>query len=299
MTISICIFAHNEEELLPACIAALESAAAGHTYHAHILANGCADQTVAVANSLAAANPNISVYDIVLGDKASAWNDYVYHIAAAAEPADAHIFIDGDIRPSEGAFKALATTLATNPEAYGAAALPATGRSQKAWATKLIMEHQLSGNLYALSDRALTTLRSQKIRLPVGAKGEDGLIAYLLLTDLKGGEDDSHTKRIEPAYEATFEFDSLTLRWRDFKILHRRALRYAERRFQKEILYRRLKRDGVAAMPAFIDEIYTPDELETVKLRRDPYFNFYDRTIRSKLRLRNANPFRRPRTKAS
>ena len=203
MDVSVCIFARNEALHLPRCIAALDAAGKGVNYRAHILVNGCTDDTSAVARVLAAADPRLTVHDLPVGDKAHAWNDYVHRIAACAEtPTLTHVFLDGDIRPGRGALAALARAFETEPVAYGAAALPASGRSQQKWAAHLRRHHYLSGNLYALSDRALRTFRQRRLRLPFGAKGEDGIITYLLLTDFAGGADDRYRARIAIAEKA-------------------------------------------------------------------------------------------------
>ncbi len=272
-SLSVCIFAHNEARLLPRCIRALGAAAPDGRFKAHILVNGATDDTLMVAKTLAAVDTRLVIHELPIADKANAWNEYVHRIADASA---VHIFLDGDIAPSPGAFDALASALASQPEALGAAALPASGRSRRAWATRLYLNRYLSGNLYALSRSAIDSFRTHRIRLPFGAKGEDGLITYLLLTDLKGGADDSHANRIVVARDATFEFDSLSATWRDLKIYHRRLKRYSERYFQKEVLYRLLKREGVVAMPDNIYDIYTPEALEALRPRLDPVNFIYD-----------------------
>jgi len=282
MTISICIFAHNEEVLLHRCVGALEKASGGRPYQAHILVNGCTDNTLQIANTLAATDNRLQVHETMVADKATAWNDYVFRIAG---PAPVHVFMDGDIQPSANAFSALEDALKQNSRAYGAAALPITGRSQRLWARRLIVNRYISGNLYALSDLGLRAFQENNIRLPYGAKGEDGLITYLLLTDMKGGKDDTHRYRVEVAPEATFEFDSLSAHLRHVKIYKKRLQRYAERHFQKQILYHLLKRDGVAAMPDNIYDIYTDESMRPLKPRLDPVNYWFDREALRKLRL--------------
>jgi len=288
MTLSICIFAHNEQWLLHRCVGALDAAAAGGDYRAHIMVNGASDETLGVARTLAAADRRISAHYLPVADKANAWNDYVYRIAPDAET---HIFIDSDARPSAGAFPALHQALQRSPRAYGAGALPATGRSRRAWAERLLLNSYLSGNLYALSKQALAAMRAKKIHLPIGAKGEDGLITYLLLTDLIGGRDDSHRDRIVIAEDATFEFDRLTANWRDVKTLHRRLLRYSERRLQKQILYSQLKQRGLAAMPGNIREIYSRENMRALRPRLDPLNYWYDRVMLKRLRRPHTGVF--------
>lgn len=290
MSLSVCIFAHNEERRLPTCIGALDAAAAGADYHAHILVNGATDHTLETARSLASADPRIIVHNLPVADKAGAWNDYVYRIA---NDAAVHIFLDGDVRPSANAFVELARALDAAPRAYAAAALPATGRSRRAWASTLFLNNYLSGNLYALKGAALAAFRARALRLPFGAKGEDGIITYLLRTNLEGGEDDSHTNRIAIANGASFEFDSLSLNASDMKTYHRRLVRYSERHFQKDVLYRLLKQCGASAMPDNIADIYTPEALQGLRPRLDPVNYWYDRATLRRLKAQSRRSMER------
>ncbi|WP_375203117.1 hypothetical protein [Hyphococcus sp.] len=284
MSVSVCIFARNEERLLPRSVGALDAAGLGVNDTAHILVNGCTDDTAGTARSLATADRRITAHELPIGDKANAWNDYVHRHADPAIPV--HVFTDGDVTASEGAITALGAALEASPDAYGAAALPAAGRSRRDWATLLLANNYLSGNLYALSGAAIAAFRRQSLRLPFGAKGEDGLITYLLLTDLKGGPDDSHTQRIVIAEDATFEFDSLQANWRDLSLYRRRLRRYSERHFQKQVLYRLLKKDGVTAMPETIYEIYTQEALATLRPRLDPVNYWFDAATLKRLRAK-------------
>ena len=287
MALSICIFAHNTQWRLPHCIGALDKAAAGLDYRAHIMVNGSTDQTLAVAKTFAAVDDRICAHYLPVADKADAWNDYVYHFA---DKSDAHIFLDGDIEPSTGSFLALRDALWRAPRAYGAAALPGSGRSQRRWAARLLKNHCLSGNLYALTDDCLGAMCKRSIRLPFGAKGEDGLISYLLLTDLNGGPDDSHKHRITVAQTATFEFDSLQPNWHDAKTYHRRLIRYSERHFQKQVLYRLLKQSGLAAMPDTVYDIYSPENMRGIRPRLSPVEFWYDVLMLRRLRANYAAP---------
>ena len=278
---SICIFARNEALHLPRAVFALNAAAGDLSYRVHILVNGCTDETFDVAKVLAAADPRIAVHELPVGDKSHAWNEYVHRIAGNER---CHIFLDGDIRPGKGAIEALATLLSSKPLAYGAAALPASGRSQNAWSARLKDNHYLSGNLYALSLDAIAEFRRRSIHLPFGAKGEDGLISYLLLTDFEGGLNASATHRIEVADEAAFEFDSLSLNLRDLMIYRRRLQRYSERHFQKALLYPRLKKYGVAAMPDNVYEIYSDHALKKLRPRNHPLNFWFDFATLQRLR---------------
>ncbi|MEL7489838.1 MAG: glycosyltransferase [Pseudomonadota bacterium] len=286
MVWSVCIFAHNEALLLPDCLNALDAAADGGDYVAHVIENGSHDDTAQVARAYASADKRIHVHELPVGDKANAWNDYVHRIAGEAE---AHIFIDGDVRPMPRAFRGLAGALQENDEAYGAAALPATGRSRQAWAERLFDEHYISGNLYALSGDAINQFRTRPFHFPFGAVGEDGLLTYVLLTDLEGGTDDTHKNRIAVATDAFFEFDSLRLSPHDLKIYWNRLRRYSRRYIQNAIMYPMLKERGLAALPDKIDTIFTAEALSEIPPRTDFVNAIVDRRMLRELKARAAN----------
>ncbi len=279
MAWSVCIFAHNEARRLPGCLKALDAAAAGRAIPVHVMENGSNDATAALAHAAAKANPRIHVHELAVADKANAWNLYLHECAGEASM---HVFLDGDVRPAAGAFPALAAAFEANPRALGAAALPAAGRSRREWSRRLFANHYLSGNLYALSGQCVESLRRENFRLPVGAVGEDGLLSYALLTDLKGGDDDAHRDRIAVAVGALFEFDSLGLSLRDLQLYFRRLERYSRRHVQNQILYPILKRDGLAALPEEITTIFTRNALPGVRPRTGPLDRWFDRrTLRA------------------
>jgi len=67
----------------------------------------------------------------------------------------------------------------------------------------------------------------------------------------------------------------------------RRLRRYAERHFQKQILYRLLKQGGAGAMPDNIYDIYTDENLSRLRPRLDPVNYWFDREALRKLRNRD------------
>ncbi|WDI31048.1 glycosyltransferase [Hyphococcus flavus] len=279
MGLSVCIFARNEEKHLARCIIALEAAGLNYDDQVHILVNGCTDATAQIAATLACADKRIEVHHLPVGDKANAWNEYVHRISTTE--INTHIFLDGDIRPSTASLSELDRCFYLNRNAYGVAALPITGRSRRSWSKRLLCEQYISGNLYALSAAAILRFRSGGIYMPIGAKGEDGLLTYILLTDFKGGADDSFLHNIEICVNSTFEFDSLTFNIDDCKTYIKRLTRYSERHFQKTILYEKLKREGLAALPENIYDIYTPAAIATARPRLHPLDVIFDlNTIR-------------------
>lgn len=291
MSISICVLAHNEERLIERTLRSLEEACGDRAFKAHVIVNGSTDQSAAIVHRLAREDRRIVGHELETGDKANAWNYYVHELAL---DAPVHCFLDGDIRPGRGSIQHLAEALENNPDAYAAAALPGSGRSREQWSAELVNNHYLSGNLYALSDQVITLMRRRGIRLPTGAKGEDGLLSYLFLTDLQGGKDDTHTRRIINPEKARFYFDSLSISISDVRLYWRRLLRYSERHFQNQLLYATLKQEGIAALPTHIRDVYTADRVKVLRPRKRLLYFLSDRVVLNK--LRNGSLF--PQTKA-
>lgn len=260
MTWSICIFAYNEERHLPVCIAALEKANKNKkACEIHIVENGSSDETVKVAEVLAAADPRITLHQLPIADKTNAWNTYIHDIAPKSR---FHFFIDGDVTPCAQAFDYLEEAFSAEPNAYAVAALPAAGRSQSKWSRRTLIERHINGNLYALSSEAIAEFRKRNIRMPIGSVGEDGLLRYILATNFEGGSDDSHNYRIAVSENAWFDFESLQVNPDDISLYRKRLQRYSKRHFQNKILYPLLKKNGIAAMPEYINEIYSTESVK-------------------------------------
>jgi hypothetical protein len=191
---------------------------------------------------------------IRVGDKANAWNHYAHDLA----PADAslHVFTDGDMQVSRGSIAAFLRRFAEVPHANGCAGLPVAGRSQAAFRAKLVGQHEMAGNLYAVRASCLAEFRRRRVRLPVGVFGEDGLVTTLIKYDLemRGRQDD---RRITAAEGAGFGYPQLSpWRVRDWRTYHHRRMRYAVRRHQARMLYTLLKQQGTGAMPSHIVDLY-------------------------------------------
>ncbi len=115
--------------------------------------------------------------------------------------------------------------------------------------------------------------------MPLGLEGVDGLIAYLLLTDLRGGPHTDAHHRLAVADGAFFAFDETPLTLDGAAIIARRLTRSARRRIQNEILYCLLKRDGVRAMPVTAVELHRLAKRRRLAPRKDPLNWWFDRIV--------------------
>src|SRR3546814_6492611 len=103
---------------------------------------------------------------------------------------------------------------------------------------ELRKERGLFGGLYAVRGDFLRRMHERNIRLPEDLIGDDGLIAALAATDLRG---DAYwdRERVEPCEAAGFYFEPAELlNPVTMRIQYRRLLNYSVCRYQKQIISR-------------------------------------------------------------
>jgi len=249
----VAVFAHNEARNIIACLESLQ-AAASQAIDCYVLANACTDRTETLVREYAAANPNVHLVSIALGDKANAWNVFVHEIAPRG--AAQYFFIDGDVRATPGSLDAMALALAQHPQANGASALARSGRGIAAFQRDMLENHGVAGNLYGLRGSFVERIRTQSIKMPIGTIGEDALIGAMLKWDLRGDTRWDNTK-VVVAREAGFEFDSVSP-WlsREWKKYFRRRVRYSVRGYQNKILGRAIQPGGFESLPQSVRDLY-------------------------------------------
>ncbi|MCC0062934.1 MAG: glycosyltransferase [Defluviimonas sp.] len=251
---SVAVFAHDEADAIAGCLAALQAAGLGPTDPIFVLINGTTDATPDIVAGFAAKDPRIRPVVIALGDKANAWSYYVHRLAPPT--ARLHLFVDGDVRVSAGAVPAIEAALAGHPEALAAATLPQGGRTAPRWAERILRDHGMPGNFYALRGETLSRIRTLSVSMPVGLIGDDPLLRWLLLHDFtpNGPVDRS---LIRPVPEAHFSYQSIPMTGLSgLRALVARQLRYQMRDLQMNLLIRHLKVFGLGAMPRRIDSLY-------------------------------------------
>jgi glycosyltransferase involved in cell wall biosynthesis len=252
--VAVAVFAYNEEKDIATALAHLDACGEEAEIRVHVLINGCTDRTEAAVRAFRPRAVTVVPVVIPVGDKANAWNHYTRELA----PADAaiHVFTDGDMQVSPGSIAAFLRRFAEVPHANGCAGLPVSGRSRDAFRAKLVRQHEMAGNLYAVRAGCLAEFRRRGVRLPFGMFGEDGLVTALIKydLDLRGRQDD---QRVTAAEDAGFGYPPLSpWRLRDWRIYRNRRMRYAVRRQQARMLYGLLKAKGTEAMPKHIVDLY-------------------------------------------
>jgi glycosyltransferase involved in cell wall biosynthesis len=253
-TVSIAVFAYNEEERIQACLDAIAMMSAEARIVAHVLINGCTDGTERVVRGYQARGFELRAVNIGRGDKANAWNHYVH--AVAPDEAQVHVFTDGDMTITKGSIAGFLRCFAAHPDANGMAGLPATGRSRQALHDQLVNRREMAGNLYALRGTCVAAFRRRGVRLPIGLFGEDGLVTTLVKWDLDT-RGPCHDERVGACKAATFAYPPLSP-WNPshVAIYRKRKMRYAVRQQQANMLYPLLFESGVEAMPEHVIDLY-------------------------------------------
>ena len=253
----VMVLAHNEEKHIAACLDSLFEAEPGRRFEIFVMANGCTDGTETIVNEYARTHPGVHLVSIALGDKNNAWNVFVHEVVPRHVPdCDVYFFMDGDARACTSALSEMAAGLRANPYAHAASALPASGRSMRRDREEMLRDHGLVANLYSLRGSFVAELIRKKAKLPLKLEGDDGLLGALIKWDLnpRGPWD---VNRIEPCANAGFTFQSFPWsspsHWRAY---WRRMVRYGRRRYEFELLGKKLRAEGIAGLPTDITDLY-------------------------------------------
>jgi len=140
----------------------------------------------------AAAGPFIRVWEIGVGDKANAWNQYIKHIWPRTQLT---FFIDGYARPLPESFSKLAETMASDANLLAATGVPTIGRTAASLRREMLDNGGLHGNLFALRGSTIRDLLALKFRLPLGIYRVDSTLGAALSFGLDPGNNAWSPKR--------------------------------------------------------------------------------------------------------
>lgn len=198
MLVSIGILAHNEEHDIGNLISDVSKQTLlqgkSLSLHIHVVANGCTDDTVRVAQVGLTApgfqreNINAFVHDLPHPGKSNAWNEFVHTFASPA--SDYAILLDADIRiPEVTTLQLVLDKLAGSKTAY--VAVDESVKDLSETTPKTIMERLIlaaSGTAYNTRTAIAGALYCVKfgvlknIWMPIGLPGEDGFLRAMILT---------------------------------------------------------------------------------------------------------------------
>lgn len=231
---AVAIFVSREstERAMRTIVSALASALPGTVID--VLINGNPE----LARSLPSLCRNISVpkekrlrlWNIELGDKANAWNQFAHSVF---EDQEIVWFMDGYVTPIEGSFLSMQEGLKNHSSVLGATGVPTDGVSAARLQNEMRESGGLHGNLFCVRGSVIKRIADQEIRLPLGLYWVDGLVCALLNFNLKPSDHEWNPKRVWIDYQATWASDSLgALNMEGLMIQVRRAFRQARGRVE-------------------------------------------------------------------
>jgi len=205
-TVSIGIFAHNEDENIIRTLDSLvsqdifeEKSSKTYNIHVSIIANGCTDSTVEISEEYLKKTPNIigKVLEIEKPGKSNAWNEFIH--SADSQLADYFVCLDSDITfGNRVVISSLLDALAESNEAY--LSIDVAQKDTVLKNRKSIFEHislffsglmrqgstAVAGSLYCARGEKL-----RQITMPDGLPVEDGFLRAMLVTELFTQEDNN------------------------------------------------------------------------------------------------------------
>jgi glycosyltransferase involved in cell wall biosynthesis len=221
LRVDICVFAHNEAATIGRVVAGLAAqtllADPDVDLRVRVMANGCSDDTAAVARAAADAAGaafagRLGVTDLALGGKSRTWNAFVH--GEARPDADLLFFLDGDIRLDRPETLArMAAAMAARPALRVFTSRPVKDivrdRVRLSPVAALIaragggltdFRRSICGQLYVLRAAA-----AREIWMPVGLPVEDGFLRAMLLTDFLSQPEDLSRIDGDEAVEHVYE----------------------------------------------------------------------------------------------
>ncbi|MFT7724533.1 MAG: hypothetical protein QM788_17165 [Roseateles sp.] len=119
----------------------------------------------------------LMLYEVLMADKAAAWNQALHDIMA---PAELTVFVDGYAQLRGPAIGTLHACAAATPQALAVSGVPYSGWSARRLAADMRVNGGIHGNLYALKAATVEALRAMGFRLPLGIYRTDPTLGAAL-----------------------------------------------------------------------------------------------------------------------
>jgi glycosyltransferase involved in cell wall biosynthesis len=197
LRVDIGVFAHDEASGIAAMVHRLSSQdLTGLDARILILANGCTDATVPVAQA-AAKGTSIEVFDLPEAGKSRTWNSFVHNLSRP--DSDVLIFADADIAfPATDTLARLVNALSLRPHLWAMNSQPVkdivANPVDLGFLDRLISsasgglddwKSAICGQLYAMPAAS-----ARRFSMPIGLPVEDGFLRAMILTDAMTEDED-------------------------------------------------------------------------------------------------------------
>lgn len=244
---SVVMFSSRESaEVLSEALHNTLQAAAGHAQVVHLLVNGnpalCDAMLARLQGGLAAdSEVEVRLWNIPLGDKAHAWNQFFHHIWSGESLS---FFVDGYVRPNHDALRLLADAVMADPHLLGGTGVPTVGRTARHLAQAMIRDGGFHGNLCCIKGSAIETFRERGFRIPLGMYRTDPLVAAVLCFSLDPAHHDWDVSRIHVHPRASWLTDEKRWwRWQDIRSAFKRVLRQQRGLLENQAVKQHLAHD--------------------------------------------------------
>jgi len=224
-----------------------------------VLVNGNLDLANQIARVISGLSleigPSIRVWHLPVPDKAETWNQYIHELWPVA---DFTFFIDGYVAVEPNALREVSVRLAGDPVANCATGVPSGGFFAARLRKKMIREHGIHGNLYALPHDVVLQLKLLPFRLPQGLYRTDPTMAAALKFSLDPANNDWTPTKVLVVPEAKWQLPQVSW-WTGAKIKAqwKRKIRQAQGDFENMAVSQHLAIDrrSPSQFPATVQEL--------------------------------------------
>ncbi|MFP4648901.1 MAG: hypothetical protein ACLFMS_06860 [Halorhodospira sp.] len=181
---AVTIFAGSEGDRIEGCLRSLDAGLRHRAPHWTVVVNGARDDTADRARRVVSALgwSKAEVAEIPWGDKANAWNQYVYGLR---RPALWHLFVDGYLTLAPAGLEQMALRLEATTALRAATGVPAGENSGSRHMRHFVRTHGgILGGLHALRGDFLDEIVERRLLIPWGLYRGDGLIGSFACHDL-------------------------------------------------------------------------------------------------------------------
>ena len=231
---------------------------------------------------------SLRIWHVAQGDKAHAWNQYLYGIWEGAEMA---FFVDGYVRVHSTALARMSAAMARDNHALAATGVPSRGNSASSMKARMLAEHGIHGNLHVIRGVTLEKLREQKFILPLGIYRTDSLLGAAMKFNLDPVRYGWDSQRIHVVADASWDHTPLSVaKPSDWAAHFKRMMRQGQGVFENLAIRRHL---GIESQPlGTLPE--TACELANVWMKNHQQ-EWFAALIKHPLAMLSLNRIRRPR----
>ena len=253
---AVTVFAGSEADRIAACLESLHQGLRDRAPLLTVVVNGARDGTaVRAARALAELDwEGSEVAEIPWGDKANAWNQYVYGLR---RPARWHLFADGYLILDPRGLREMAGLLEAGPPQRAATGVPSGDHPGSRHMRHFVHTHGgILGGLHALRGDLLEDIVARRLLIPWGLYRGDGLIGSFACHDLDPVHNPWNRERVLVCDDARwYGRRPSKLSRRDLARHARRLVRQAQGRMENRAIRHIIFQGGYEGLPESAAEL--------------------------------------------